>query len=338
MSSYTATKENRAISEEFAGAFLKEQPLHSFLSFVKNPDNNLILCFRADAKAQVVTIYYRNKVMWRIKKLKKSIKVEISPNHEKDHKKRFELLKKLRDDYGFMISKDDEKILLDINKGLPRYPYCERTAFDSKFVLGTYKLMIKAFNSYFKNEKTQKENYIEKGRQQQLFNYFDNNFDGIYAYDLEFNQKHENTQKRKEDGEQNHPDLLAIRYNQGKPKSIVLIEVKSTEKACKDEGSDILSHAVGMKEYLDSEHLKFRIKEAHDIIKLYKTMGLHNAPELLPDPNCELDKESALILTDEAITYYTNHKQEIDDQLSNNETNCPIFKWTQEDGLSLFDK
>lgn len=36
-------------------------------------------------------------------------------------------------------------------------------------------------------------------------------------------------------GEQNEPDLLAIRYSKGIPEVIVLIEVKSREQACKDE-------------------------------------------------------------------------------------------------------
>ena len=148
--------------------------------------------------------------------------------------------------------------------------------------------------------------------------------DGYYVYDLEFSQKYDSVSSRIAEGEQNHPDMLGIRYKNGTPKALVLIEVKSTEAACKGK-CGLIKHITGMLNYLNSHHMPDREQEACDIIKRYKELEIRNTPKSIPVPKDLSNHEIAVVLTDKAITYYETKFIKKGKNLNNN--NTKIFKW-----------
>ncbi len=154
------------------------------------------------------------------------------------------------------------------------YRYITKTAcLPAKFFSDLSNLMTGVMDLYF-GKNNQKNKYIEKQRQHELFSVLTNAQDGYYVYDLEFSQKYDSVSSRTAEGKQNHPDMLGIRYKNGLPKALVLIEVKSTEAACKDEKSGLDKHSDGMKKYLSSHHMPEREKEAKVTLVL-----LSNTPD-----------------------------------------------------------
>ena len=224
---------------------------------------------------------------------------------------------------------------------------CVKESFSDDFVDGTYDIFSKLIESFMKEKNDEfrkrirelaKENpnaikmaeninetgtnpYIEKRWQQSLFMHFKEKRDGkpwIFAYDLEFSQRYPNTEI-KEKMVANEPDLMAIQFNDdGIAEKLLLIEVKSTYKACwnvtinKDTGlsehhSDLKEHIKGMKAYsYMSFFIRSRINDAYKMIEQYAKTGLYPmiAAAQLP---------SILSLTDKdvrRVILFTNNKLE----------------------------
>lgn len=137
--------------------------------------------------------------------------------------------------------------LLNSNENELRYPCIKRKNYTKSFVDKTYSILLPMLMEYFENDK-----HIEKRRQQELFHILTHKKDGFYTYDLE------QQQKGVIKAGQNLTDMLAVRYSKGVPKAMVLIEVKSTRRACMDkigskDNPGIETHINGMKEYIKSE-------------------------------------------------------------------------------------
>lgn len=146
---------------------------------------------------------------------------------------------------------------------------------------------------------------IEKRWQQRLFSYFKFTECGdddskVFAYDLEFSQRFPSSDVRKILG-CNEPDLLAIRFKNGKADKLLLIEVKSTKSACTGD-SGIEKHLDGMKKYSKmSFYIRQRIDDAKKIFLQYKESKLY--PELTNEMIASIEKleekdvEVVLLLT-----------------------------------------
>ena len=160
-----------------------------------------------------------------------------------------------------------------------------------------------------------------KKTRQELFDALTDSQDGLYVYDMEFKQRGSKCE--------NEPDMLAVRYSGGKPQSIVLIEVKSKRKACEDETSGLMHHLDGMNNYInESPYLNKRKQEAHDIISAYKSLELHNPPEVVPDSEGIKRYEMMIILTDTAVDYYHERDDIIQEHIKGKKYNCEIMEWT----------
>ena len=194
---------------------------------------------------------------------------------------------------------------------------CIKKSFDDNFVQETCVILSEIMDSYIndkidffrekvwdklniaKEHKTRVEqnsntdnNLIEKKWQQTLFNHFkyiDGENDDAYtfAYDLEFSQRYPSDEIKKLFG-CNEPDLVAIRFENGKAKNLQLIEVKSTEAACKGK-SGIEKHIEGMRAYSELEFfMQSRIEDAIALFKAYKKTGLY--PRLTDELIDSIDK------------------------------------------------
>lgn len=287
---------SRSISPTFLEA-LQEGSLKYFLYKVKK-DKDLELCFRGNDKA--VCIYYNNQMVWKIYEMaSKSYKVEVSLHKSASKIIRESVKQVLREHEFCFLSKYGNEL---------RYPYIIRKKFDERFVSETCKELKNMIDEYFAGNK-----HLEKMKQQELFREIN---DRYYVYDLEVHQAGE-----KKEG-QNLPDMLGIRYEGEEPKAIVQIEVKSTNTACKDNGNNpgIQTHINAMEDYQESDFMVNRKKEAAEILKQYKELEIHLPPCKVPDPN-KLDKEIIMILTNDAIKYYKDHRDEIETK------SCKMFKW-----------
>ena len=79
----TTKTDNRAISKDFVEDFKPGNTLSKILEYVKNPDNELILCFRGNS-GNIATIYKKNHVFCSIQKLQKGVsqfKMSFNFNH-----------------------------------------------------------------------------------------------------------------------------------------------------------------------------------------------------------------------------------------------------------------
>lgn len=320
--------DNRCVSKEFWKELQEGGALYSFWGMVSDKHNRLQLRFRGNAKPyETITIYYNNHIVWKISKQKRSYKVEVSANHAKGEDKAC-LLRNLA----------DKSLCFNIqSKNAQRYPFVNRTVFDDFFVHETYRLMIDAINKFF-GEDSDEDKYREKRRQQEIFEALTDSENGLYAYDLEFAQSYGSKKEKKVYSKQNEPDVLAVRYENGEPSALVLIEVKSTRIACKDEKSGIIKHIEGMYKYMKGPYMQNRKQEAHDIINAYKELKLHNPPSTVPEVDKIKTYEMMMILTDEAAKYYKEEiREEIQAEIKEKQLNCPIYEWSTDADLSLLD-
>ena len=199
---------------------------------------------------------------------------------------------------------------------------------------------------------------IEKRWQQRLFFEYKDLKDGLYVYDLEFSQPFpaakfvEAQAKGKENKEAymeitadslkkklgtNSPDMFAIRFEDDKPVSLVMLEVKSTESADKGE-SNIEKHLVGMKAYAKQEiFMKNRIKDAMKILKQFQEFGFIKADIKIPEIPMDIEVENILLLTNNylseeergkktggALKYYEEQAKERIDKCAE-KNNCQIW-------------
>ena len=308
--------DNRAVSKAFWEDFIENGALSPFLNKIKENNSGLQLRFRGNNTSAAITIYYNNHIVWKISRHKRGYKVEVSANHAKGPRKE-KLLEQLQ--------KEPLCFITD-SKHAKSYPYVIKKAFDDRFVDLTYTMMVDVIKEFFGAAK-----YQEKRIQQELFESLTDSSDGLYVYDLEFKQRGIKSE--------NEPDMLAVRYSEGKPQSIMLIEVKSERKACEDGTSGLMKHLDGMHHYIkESPYLNNRNQEAHDIISAYKGLKLHNPPENVPDPRDIKKFEMIIILTNTAVDYYRDFEDVIQKYIQKKEYNCKIMEWTDDKALiQLFE-
>ena len=344
-------EDSRKVSEEMLNE-LKKGKFSEFIKFIKqNPKYNLALCFRGNSKEygrESVIIYYNNHKVWELIKEDDNFYVRISFNHARYTEDWKDKLKELCENYYFVgenlknidINNAIKKTKYKKTKGDDSYQYtigyliAKNVNFNEKFVKETYNIIISLMEDYFNPKENPEENidwfkssyegkkiickrrneYIEKRRQHELYLELNNSENGLYIHDLEFAQKNMPNLKKVN----NQPDMHAIRLKNGKPESFVVIEVKSTESAMKDEKSGLKRHLEGMEEaYTKKANRKFvnnRLKEAFDIISQYQKLGIRPIKKFNFEKDLELYTslnkiEIRFILTDGAASYYRRNKK-----------------------------
>lgn len=156
-------------------------------------------------------------------------------------------------------------------------------------------------------EPVKKPNYLEKQNQQAYFTKMCQLYNGIYIYDLEYKETHSSINEKKAamllKGRQkmNKPDCLGIRFVNGKPISLVMVEMKS--KAAAEHGdSGTEEHLEGMWDDLtDCVFLKVRIREAKAIFESYRDVRMHGfiGNEIIPSFDAIEEGEIVIVYTDE---------------------------------------
>ena len=223
---------------------------------------------------------------------------------------------------------DDNSENANVNGGKIGNIIAAKEKFDWDFVEGTFEIFEKLIDSFFQSSEDQfrklvweqlslsseqKENinelgknpYIEKRWQQRLFHHFkftdcggsDNQ---VFAYDLEFSQAFPDKKLTTLMGG-NEPDILAVRFVDGKAVKLVLIEVKSTYTAC-DGRSGIVEHVNGMNSYSKMQYfIESRINDACKVLKNYRDSGLYPALNDVDIDSVEMlkpvDIEKVILLT-----------------------------------------
>ncbi len=201
-------------------------------------------------------------------------------------------------------------------KGHPfEYDLIEKSYFIIKDILDSY-FNIRCSIDRFRRKaeiappKRAKQSYIEKRWQQALFNYFKytegEEITDLFAYDLEFSQPFPNKKIREKIGV-NEPDILAVRFENGVPKHLVFVEVKSTKSACEDKSSGVRGHIIGMKRYTDEEcFLRKRVDDVWRILEQYQLTGLYRQLEGINFN--ELKKSIRLEESVERVLLFTNNE------------------------------
>ena len=287
-----------------------EGKLHAFVELVKNHPE-LELCFRGNSDERII-IYYNNHKIFDVKYTGLTT---ISFNHARYCKNWKGFLLALKT-YGFEVKNDFEeykKSEYDINyinskkyKGDKQinsdeiekiYTTILKPIFDCYFKkIASYKNERKKPLDYFKNEYSTPHILKEKLRQHELYSALTYGSNNYFLYDLEFQQKNA--------GGGNKPDMLAVKFNNGKPEKLLLVEVKCTESSLNGT-SGLKEHIEGMQKYIKDDDKKTdRRKEACDILNQYAQLNLRGlAPDHIfkkDDFDDHLDFGIMLIVTDEA--------------------------------------
>ena len=318
---------------------------YEFVKFIKDhPEEKLVLCCRGNGSPKNVVIYYNNHKVWELYIGRgKKLSVRISFDHARyseDWKEKLEML--CSEEFQFHSSR-----FQNINNVIQKKPRKNKSSkitysytigelvstkekFDKKFVQDSYNIIKSIIKDYFNKDlkidffkkQIEKDNYvvqthksyIEKIRQQEIYNEFANHTNGLYIYDLEFAQRRI---KGKKDNK-NQPDMLGIKFEKGEPKCLVLIEVKSTKSAMEGGKSGLKEHLQGMENYLkEKTFIQNRKIEAKNIITLYKELGLHNAENINNEANyTKLSTGIMVILTDEAAkTFESKYRKNLEKYL-----------------------
>lgn len=338
--------DSRAISKELLAQYRDENGVfYPFNIFVKNHMDKLAVCFRGNGNPAQISIYHNNHIVWNLYEEGGEYKVSISFNHARyceDWQNKLDDLAKL----GFKIVDANGNKLLpgDMDSIGNLVCNCSSKEFSKnpiEFVFNSYSIIMSYMNvfftpknevdiDYFKGAETKsKKNLAEKRWQQWLFNNLKYTNNGLFAYDLEFSQPGGSSLD-----ETNEPDMLAIRYKEGVPEAIVLVEVKTLFSACaprKKEagkrGSDIYEHLKGMRNYSKGESIVSRREEVHEILKAYKDLGIYvKRDQVIPEKDNKLPVECMLIMTsadlididykiksaESAIHYYFTYQDMVD--------------------------
>lgn len=252
----------RKISQEFRDS-LKNGVLSELTDIVKK-DESLIMCFREE----YINVYYKGHSLFKIEKNRKGYKFSFNTGHERytkteTRKKRLAILGEKapginsgKEVTTFYIPVKDKKV-------------------DLRSIIGIYKQFIDDFmdvtlkKDFFKEEagkeqsKKGKNRLTEKQHQQRLFSeYTFGNTEYIF-YDMELSIPDYSMG--------GSPDCLALKVENGVPKAIVLVEVKSTQNAC------IGNNGI-KKHYDDFDKMKeikkdWLIKATFNILEQYRYLG-----------------------------------------------------------------
>lgn len=299
---------------DYVKEFLPGGNLYGFKKLVEE-NAELELLFRGNSgeNGNTTIIYYNNHIVFKIEKHRYEFLVTLSFSHAR-YSEDWENKQRDLENLGFRKSKDNKCM------------YCEKEKYEDSFINDAYAIIKQYMVDYFNpnkkvdqfkkvnNEKQRKkDDKIEKIRQQELMRILNDSKNGYFVYDLEFAQKHANKNESKQDTEKNQPDMLAIKFKDENPEKIVLIEVKSTTKACKYE-SGVMEHLKKMKKYSE-DYIKMdvRKKDACGIISDYVELQLRNLNKerhFDEDQFLGLDTEILLIFTDGAVDHAIKYYEE----------------------------
>lgn len=315
-------KDCRAVEEDLMKELKPGGRLEEFVNFVRKTEKEdlgyeLILCFRGNSSPSNVVIYYHNHMVWKLNKGRgNKLNVTISFNHARYTKDWQEKLKILYEKYNFRKKYKRpqlnlEELIKAFQDGNNGYLTVTSEKFDQDFVEGTFEILKSIIDDFFEPEESKREMdyfknkiqlhrcYLEKKVQHKLYLENHNTNDGLLIYDLEFAQKRTSDTKEST----NQPDMLGIKYKNGKPEKLVLIEVKCKASAMKN-SSGLDTHINKMEEYLeDTVAIRNRIIEANEILKQYSQLHLRDIPDNTSIP-LDIKKEICVILTDTAIDYF----------------------------------
>ena len=306
----TTKTDNRSISKDFVEDFKSGNTLSKILEYVKNPDNELILCFRGNS-GNIATIYKKNHVFCSIQKLQKGVsqfKMSFNFNHARYSQNWESVLKELVT-IGWETKhtfKDVYETNIDIGVITKHFNTLDDSTLEKSFaiinnLIEDYFDQYKNFDYYTGRTLKHKGINLEKQRQQELFETYNKpaNGNGYFIYDLEF------VEQGNRKG--NQPDFWAVKYVDGIPKHLVLGEVKSRASALEG-NSGLAAHLQSMIDYAKSDAIANRKKEALDILKGYATLNLYG----LEEKDCATFEQIALgdtveicvVLTDEVAECY----------------------------------
>lgn len=286
--------------------------LRPLAELVKDSEH-LELCYRGNQN--VITVYYKSHVVFKVLKYseqyreKGKCKVFFNFGHARYTEGWEESYEKLNKKLGFFHSSDkpefdkkkDDKNIKSVIDGK-----------DTSFWRESEKIIKPLIDDFFCTEKKKdwfkdeskatKNPLLEKIRQQEIMTALKSTDTGYFVYDMEYAQK----RSSKNEETLGKPDMLALKFESGKPKNIVLVEVKSTKKACVGKyGVD--AHFEAMNQYIQckepADYIKIRKTEAVKIFNDYAKVGLRglnddNYLAITPD---SLGVELLFIFTDGAI-------------------------------------
>ena len=277
----TTKTDNRSISKDFIDDFKTGKPLAKVLDYIKNPKNELILCFRGNS-GNIATIYKKNHVFCSIQKLQKGVeqfKMSFNFNHARYSKNWESVLKELVS-HGWKTKhtfKDVYETNIDIGVITKHFNTLDDSTFKKSFTI--INNLIEDYFDQYKNidyftGRTLKHKGVnlEKQRQQELFETYKKPADGngYFIYDLEF------VEQGNRKG--NQPDFWAVKYVKGTPKHLVLGEIKSRGSALNGQ-SGLAAHLQAMIDYAKSDAIENRKTEALNILKDYATLNLYGLEE-----------------------------------------------------------
>ena len=306
----TTKTDNRSISKDFIDDFKTGKPLAKILEYVKNPNNELILCFRGNS-GNIATIYKKNHVFCSIQKLQKGVaqfKMSFNFNHARYSKNWESVLKELVS-HGWKTKhtfKDVYETNIDIGVITKHFNTLDDSTFKKSFtiinnLIEDYFDQYKNFDYFTSRTLKHKGINLEKQRQQELFETYNKPADGngYFIYDLEF------VEQGNRKG--NQPDFWAVKYVDGIPKHLVLGEVKSRASALGG-NSGLAAHLQAMINYTKSDAIENRKKESLDILRDYATLNLYGLEEkdYATFEQITLDDtvEICVVLTDEVAECY----------------------------------
>lgn len=347
-------RDNRAISNKFLDVLNGD--LKCIPDAVRSTDSNLELCFRGNDGDCIIIYYNNNKVIQLSLEPNGKLKILLSLAHlrynGKTERDVINDLKKLKyiknnrtslpNDYNISrtFTIEDAKIILP---GI--ISYMKSMIIEYFNNIGKREIIHDYFNECRNKPRTDYKPHfkLEKIRQQEIMRNLHNIQDGYFIYDLEFAEPHIDNAAKKSDHNKNQPDILGLHFENGKPKSLAIIEVKSTEGAITG-NSGISEHLEVMKKYRDDSDFRYkkfrenRRTEAKEIFNLYKKLKLRGLSESAPQLNDDIMKDLAIellfIFTDgvEKIVFNSLTTSEQKD-LSKN---AIITIWSSKTGLTTY--
>ena len=266
----------REISETFLNS-LKNGELSKLTELVKNPDNNLILCFRNG----YINVYYMSHSILKITEKPKGYSVEFNMGHGRYSgtvKDVCEKLNKVLKELPLNTQAREKPVgcftYVNNKQNMMRFTIPkENKSFHFESLVHLYKEFVDDFfdknktkDFYQDKERPDKKELTEKRHQQKLFTKNLSLSEKYVFVDMELSIP----------GNLNAgaPDCLALRLEQEIVKAVVLVEVKSTKKSCEGKNS-IRKHNKDFEKIIQNEKYKKDIRNtlAH-ILKYYQELGI----------------------------------------------------------------
>jgi len=305
----------RRISPCFLEA-LKSGKLKELTDIVKQSDD-LIMCFRNG----YINVYYKSHSLFKITEQKQQYKFEFNLGHAR-YTDTFENISVTLEKLGI---RSTHTISISEKNGGISHKYTAVFAVKEKETLKSLNSIILLYKSYLDDFFNDKKTYdmfrncnksggnhlLEKIRQQEIFkNHMKITGIGteLLFYDMELSIPRESSK----DKGKGSPDCMAAEFEDGKFKRIVLVEIKSTAKACKGKNG-IEKHCKDFNKIITNQSDKENLYNAmRNALCYYSELGIYpkyNIPEYTPS----VDFCIKYFFTDEAVAWTKNSRQTNDD-------------------------